>query len=476
MQGSSPVGIGANAGGTLLRLLRSRRNLIALLAVVVAVQAGVIAHRRMTHLGDFDVSREFGRRVLAGEPLYAGGLHYPYMPTAALYFAPLAWLPPGLGLAVRYAAALACLWLTLRMLHTMVSARSPALAGDAVGLAGLTLAFASHYVLRDLDDGGPHIILLAMVVGGMYALWRGRSAAAAAWFGLAAALKAPNALFLAYFAWKRQWRLAALSSAALLAWMVLPAVWMGPSAWWQHQGQWLRVALASAVGAPAGGARESEERVQNQALRQVLTRYCSAAIGRSSAVEGAASAAPWPRGSAALQEERSAIADHLPTLGVLTVIALFAWWSRRPLRLVDPMGGAASAAPWPRGSAALDTAQPARARAETVAPVVEGQRERDRWLAEASALLILSVLLAPVAWIQHLVVVIPALYVIAARRRLGELSGAATAAMAVYFVLAILLNREILGRERYLFLLAYGLHTWAMLIVLAGLSPRSRSV
>ena len=93
------------------------------MCAVVVVQWVVIVHRRATHTGDFDVSREFGRRFLAGEDLYAGGLHYPYMPTAALSFSPLRRSIRPSGLALRYAAALGCLWLTLRLLHTMLRAR-----------------------------------------------------------------------------------------------------------------------------------------------------------------------------------------------------------------------------------------------------------------------------------------------------------------------------------------------------------------
>jgi alpha-1,2-mannosyltransferase len=375
--------------------------LIAAVVLVVTAQAAVIANRRLTHLGDFDVSREFGRRLLAGETLYAGGLHYPYMPSAALYFAPLALLPPGVGLVVRYGVALVCLWLTLRLLYTMMSACDASLVARRVSLAGLTLLLASHYILRDLDDGGPHLILLAMVIGGVYCIWRRRAVAGAVWLGLAAALQAPNALFLPYLVWKRQWRLTALTAAALAVWTVLPVVWMGPASWWQHQDEWLRAAFASASGTPSGGAKESEDRLQNQALRPVLSRCCAADMG-----------------------------TLLPALGAIALIALAAWWSRR---------------------------------AQT--------RDDDQaWLVESSAVLILSVLLSPVAWVQHLVVVIPALYlIVAARRGSRGLSVPARAAMLLYFLLAVLFNREVLGRDTYLVLLDHGLHTVCMLLVLAVL-------
>jgi len=64
--------------------------LVVLVAVMLAIHLGVTLQRRTHHAGDFDISREFGRRFLAGEDLYAGGLHYPYLPAAGLWFAPLA--------------------------------------------------------------------------------------------------------------------------------------------------------------------------------------------------------------------------------------------------------------------------------------------------------------------------------------------------------------------------------------------------
>jgi len=103
----------------------------------------VIAHRREQHGGDYDVSREMGRRFLLGEHLYAGGLHYPYTPTAAMSFAPLALVRPGLGLAVRYAAALAGLWLALRWLRAMVWQRRRLDATIVFGVEVLSVVVVS---------------------------------------------------------------------------------------------------------------------------------------------------------------------------------------------------------------------------------------------------------------------------------------------------------------------------------------------
>ena len=163
----------------------ARRAFVAVCLVVVIVQAFVIIQRREKHLGDYDVSREMGRRFLAGEYLYAGGLHYPYTPTAALSFAPLALVRPGVGLALRYAVAIAGLWLTLRMLRTLVGHRRRLDSGTVFAIEAITLVLAAQYIIRDLDDGGPHLLLLAMLVAGIYCVSRGRDGLGATWFGLA---------------------------------------------------------------------------------------------------------------------------------------------------------------------------------------------------------------------------------------------------------------------------------------------------
>ena len=390
----------------------------ALAVAITAVHAVAIALRRMTHAGDFDISREFGRRFLTGEPLYAGGLHYPYLPSAAMAFAPLAALPPWLGFALRYAAALAALWLALRLLASL--AGTPA-AQRPLGM-GLVVLLALHYVLRDLDDAGPHLILLALLVGALWCVRRGADVGAAACVGLAAAVKPPTALLLPFFAWKRQWRLAALAAAALLFWVALPQVWMGPAAWRDAQRQWLTTALASAAGVPDATVADSETRPQNQALRPTVTRVAQRL--------GADPRTAWWTASAV----------------ALLAVAVVAWWSGRCWR----------------------------------------GRGDPRWLPEASAVLLLSLLLSPVTWVQHLVLVIPSLALIVDAALAGRLGRAGRAALAVYALLSLGLSRALLGRRVYVELLGLGLHTVCVLILLglvvaaartggAGASPSSGS-
>ena len=83
---------------------------------------------------------------------------------------------------------------------------------------------------------------------------------------------------------------------------------------------------------------------------------------------------------------------------------------------------------------------------------------------ELAGLCLLMVLLSPVTWVQHLVFAVPAVFFILAdgRRKPWPVQ----IALAAYVILALMLNREILGKEKYIFLLACHIHTVAMLILL----------
>lgn len=396
--------------------------LAALMIMVLLGHMVATAERRARYDGDFGVNREFGRRFLAGEPLYTGGHCFNYMPTAAMYWAPLALVPPSVGTLLRYVVALGCLAITLRMLSTMVGHSLP-LAGKRPIIVGLTLVLALHYLIRDLDDGGPNLILLAMLVGGIYCAWRGREYLGATWFGLAIALKMTPGLFVPFFVWKRRWRLAFATSVATAGWILVPALWMGPSSWWQHQQQWNAVAFSVFSGHEDASREDNELRVQNQTLPLAIKR----------------AVIDYPPGHP-LRPERATLgsvvdlsepaAGRVARLAVLVLLAICCWHSR---------GGYAG-------------------------------NDDPAWLLETSGILLVALLLSPVTWLQHMVWAIPALFLIVAEDRAGHgLPRLAKAGIWLFVLLSLVLNRELLGRENYLVLLSYHTHTLCMLLLLAML-------
>lgn len=377
--------------------------------VVLVTQWVVIAGRRVDRGGDFDVIRELGRRWAGGHDLYDGGLAFMYLPTAGMLAAPLALLPPHVGFIVRYAIALAALYVTLRLLIAMRSGVESIVRQDAFGCAALTIVLGAHYILRDLDDAGPHLIYLTVVVGAIWAASVGKRAWAATWFGLAAALKPPLGLFLPFLVWKRQWRLAMLAVAATAVWILLPAVWMGPAGWWRQHATWVQAVAQSPGDLP--------RLVQNQSVWRVARHYTGDEIGTDEVAGGPVPDPTVPRPS-------------VPTLAFMLA-----------------------------GAAIAGTGFTTRRRVET----------RDaRWLPEASAVLLLALLLSPITWIQHMVFAIPALFLVAVEVRRARGPGPwTTAGLVAFVILALVLNRELLGRERYLWLLARGSHAVALTILLA---------
>lgn len=381
---------------------RRERLAAAALGVALAVHLGLALRRRTIAPGDFDLCRELGRRFLAGEPLYAGGLHYPYPPAAALFFAPLALVPAPLAFVLRYASALLALALTLRWLGT----RSSSQPRDGSTTALLALGLGVHYVVRDLDDAGAHLLLLGLVMLGFAAHGRGRHVAAGLALGLAAAVKAPLALVLPYLAWKGERRAAATMLGGMLLWTVLPAARMGASPWLDHERQWASVAVGSALGAPGAGADESERRPQNQSLRRVVERGAERLVGsRAARAAGLAASVALLIGLAAWTRSRGTGFDHL----------------------------------------------------------------------ERAAVLVTALLLSPVTWVQHLVLALPALHAVAAAIRARARDRVLDALTAAYALLALALNRGLLGRDLYVALLGAGLHAVALLLLLGGLA-RIRAV
>jgi len=181
----------------------SRFSLAGLLTVglvlAAAVHAYLVAFHRTFFFRDIDIHREIGRRFLSGEYLYANDYCYAYLPTAGLYFAPLTLMGRNESLVLRYMVAVGCLAVTAFLFYRMMygtdesKGKSHPLA--RVGAVVLTLQF----IIADLDDGGPHLILLAILTCGIYAIWVGREWVGAVLFGLGIALKITPALFVCCF-------------------------------------------------------------------------------------------------------------------------------------------------------------------------------------------------------------------------------------------------------------------------------------
>lgn len=396
-----------------------RRVLAILCSLAVITHGMIVVFLRAPHHRDFDLHRLMGSWFLNDQNLYGCGVCYPYMPTAAMYFSLLALVSRSVGFALRYAVAIGCLWLTCWLVHRMVNARFPELARANLFLSIMTVVLAGQFILYDLDDGGPHAILMGMMVGGLYAVWTGREKLGALWLGLAIALKVTPGLLLPFFLWKRQWRLARYTTVAALGWILLPMLWMGPTSWWNHQLIWTRVAAGSVLGLQTQYTQLNEDNVRNSGINPALMRYLVTLSPDHPLRQNDPGYVP-------VLDLSPAHARLLIVGAVAALLGVFGWHTRRPF---------------------------------------SGPGDSE-WARECSMVMVLMLFLSPLTWIQHLPWLVPALYWIVAKASSHDgVNQLSKIALGLYIMLAVVLNYELLGKQAYTIFLSFKPFTIGMILL-----------
>ncbi|MGL4553887.1 MAG: glycosyltransferase family 87 protein [Gemmataceae bacterium] len=242
------------------------------LAGLVLVGCLAVAYQGLARLdrphNDFHNHRESGRRFLAGEFLYAGGLNVPYLPAWAMVQSPLA--RTDAQTAYQCQAALACVAvaLLLRVVHELSRRDHPLGLPSLLLLNGVVLLVFSRHIVRDLQDGGPNLLLTALAWTALWAAsWPG-----GAMLGLAIALKLTPAVFLPWLACRRRWLFVGVTLAAAGAFTLLPAAWQGAESYRAHVVHWRDTVVGGLTRSdPSVGVLGPEE-ARNIALRPTLGR------------------------------------------------------------------------------------------------------------------------------------------------------------------------------------------------------------
>ncbi|HEX5551081.1 MAG TPA: glycosyltransferase family 87 protein [Nitrospira sp.] len=393
--------------------------LAGLCLLAALIHGFILAFHRSFGFRDFDLHREVGRRFLSGEYLYANDFCYAYMPIAAMYLSPLALMGRDAGLMVRYVLAVGCLVATVVLFYRMtVPSESEGNRRNLYLLGGGSILLVLQFILQDLDDGGPHLILLGILSVAIYAVWQNREPLGAVLFGLSIALKLTPGIFLLLFVWKRQWKLLALTIVATASWIMIPMLWMGPVGWWTHQAEWTRNAALSVLDRQVEGREHNEQRIRNQALRPTLLRYL----------------VTYPADHPMRKDDPAytPILNLPPVLAgagvMVAALGLLAVFARSSSRSFDSMKDKA-------------------------------------WSRECAAVLILALLLSPMTWQQHLAWLLPGAFVVLASARLRNgLKPPEWLMLSAYIVLVMVLNYEVLGKSRFEMLLSY--HPFGVAMIL----------
>ena len=174
------------------------------------------------------------RNVFEGVNVYTGLNEYPNPPVMAIILRPFAELPPLAGaLAWFYAkvamAVLAAIWIFRIVQNTPTNGASPQPLDSPNELAkAAAILLALPAIMGDLSHNNVNIFILFLIAGCLELYRRGNDASAGLVLGLSIACKVTPLLFLAYFGWKRAWRVVGGCLVGLVLWLaVVPGMTFG---------------------------------------------------------------------------------------------------------------------------------------------------------------------------------------------------------------------------------------------------------
>ncbi len=397
--------------------VRLRRLAWVVLLVVVLVE-GYMAI--IVRKGDFMCHRGVGQSFLEGTPYGCGQDIYPVARTmmdslfaiGSLYFArTLSYL-----LAIGSLVACYFLWKSMANGERTVSTAVSQVA------AILTVDLSIAFLIRDLDECGLQLFTLFFLSAAGYALFHGKRMWTGFWLATAAMWKVTPMLFLPFLLWKREWKGAGWMVAFLVVWSLAPMPFLGVEKTVECHQQWLArsIKIGSAKRAYPSQLELEAPKVYNLSLH--------AAIARN--LETYPPSHPLHLDHPAFFQfgDLSPPTAYYAVRGIVLLFALVLAWRF--------WGG------WSRSDGPPNLAN------------------------EWAAVCILCAILSPVTWKQHLVLMLPSLFLILR----NFLSGTGVprwrwitiAVVAVVF----LVRRELIGKPLALVLLAYKVDTIAVLLLM----------
>lgn len=389
---------------------RFRASALTFLAIALVAQAFPLFQRENDYVWHTNVGGQF----LIGEPYGMGGEWYPV--SRMMFNAIPALFSRVVGKGLVALLALASLIYCFRAFTEMT--RDQASWEPRRNFAACIFAFVamSPFINRDLDDAGLQLLLLGLLSLAGVALWRGQAWAAGFWLGTGVAYKFTPILFLPVLLWKRQWRAAIVMVVVTVGWGLVPAVFVG----WDktvacQQLWWTRMVHCTKIEDIAENGVEPPSS-SNQGLMAALARYLRT----------------YPEG--------------------------------HPLHLVHPLSLSF-------GDFDQDTAR-TLAKGATLAlglAIAWGMRRswttRDPRLPyEWAVVCIFTALMSPMCWRQHLVLGVPAGFLLWRALLAGPTVSRARLCLALGLAAAVLFpQRELWGREFTEVFFFYKLDTLALL-------------
>lgn len=390
-----------------------------MVAVVAVVEGAYAVFKREN---DFNCHIEFGKHFLAGDPYNSLGNYYPLGRVMFDGLLTLGGYYP--TRAVSYLLAVGSLFVIFHLWGKMAQCWFPGTTRHRRAAVFFTLAALLPLVIRDLDECGLQIFLVLMLSLGAYALYRGRSWQCGLWIAAAITYKATPLVFLALLVWKREWKATASAVACLVGLNLLPVLYLGWNKTVESHRYWL--VNSAAIMRDMPDAYPSipygieAPKTQNASLRAGLARWVETyPPGHSLYLDHPLF---FQFGNLPVDQAKRVVNGIILLLGVS-----IAWSMRRS---------------W------------------------SGDSGKQRLLKDWAIACIFAALLSPLCWKQHLVVLIPAVYLVArwmlSGASLTRGQGALLTFCGVTFLFA---HRLLVGRDLSIVLQSYHLLTWSALAV-----------
>ena len=272
---------------------RVRRFLVLLTVLIVGASTLDRAVFHENPKTDFTVYTIASRAALDGREIYriqnARGWNYVYLPLFSIVMIPLAKLPLWAGVVAWYVISVAAVYSSIRMCSRMIG-RGAFEEGNAWVLDYAPILLVLGLFLDGIARGQASIPMLWLVVAAVYLEWKRQPLRAGACLAGAVLLKVFPLALLAYFAWRRRWRLVAATLAFIAAGIfVIPPLVFG----WERNlallNEWTQTVAKPALSIDREASPLFEQlldpgKPRNQSLDAVFNRVLPRANGSLLAV------------------------------------------------------------------------------------------------------------------------------------------------------------------------------------------------
>lgn len=225
---------------------------------------------------DFKNHYLLGQTFIQKSPYVDGHFctHYPL--GRLLLDVPFALLPYRLSRGIWWIIGVVVLSLSLRTWERMDKLKSPLTSELSCAALVFSLGLSLRWLMRDLDDCGQQLLLLALLTYAGWATWHKRNLLTGLLLGTAVAYKLTPMLFLPLLLYKRRWKASLWMIGFILLWnLLLPALYLGfPTAWQANKlfvSKSQEIIQASAENPSVNGVEPAKH--QNRNLGLAIARY-----------------------------------------------------------------------------------------------------------------------------------------------------------------------------------------------------------